>query len=332
MAITLGAELAVPWAVDTPVNLHELFQLRPSVLALPPRVLKSFVLQEKKTKTKESVSKLFPSSAEFVVIGGGKGDGTTLRRLVNEGVTPIQIYSTSETSMIAITKKGTWQEESAGKPLSAVDMKIAKDGEILVKSPALMLGYFNLSKTDEEVTSDEGYYPTGDIGSLNETGTLKILGRKKDVFNTPEGSNIFPARIEQLIESLEDVHQVILLGDDYPYICAMVSISGAENGVSTSKDGFLSPGANDELYRKFAPLLQTVNSGLERAEQIIRFYLFSKDFPTSCYQQVQGAKIRRNRREIAQVFSNRITEIYRSEDDLDPSYVPGVERRLRKRI
>lgn len=327
-ALSLGAELAVPWSVDTKVSLDEIHLLNPTILSLPPRVLRSLAQQEKNSISPSKTEKLFPSGSQYVIIGGGEGDGTILRRVMTEGLTPIQIYSTSESSMIAITKNKTWLDKSAGQPLDNVKIKIDTDGELLVKTPGLMIGYLNDPDSTTATFDSEGFFKTGDLGRLTDLGHLQILGRKKDVFNIPEGSNIYPGRIEDLIEASMPGCQVILAGDNRPYLGALICLSTEAAEKIDSPDGFLIPENHVTHYKQIGKILETINLGLEQPEKIIRFQLFAKCFPKSCYHQVQGVKVRRNRIETAKLFSARIAELYSSPSQLDGSIVPNTDLRL----
>ena len=310
-ALILGAELGVPWAIDSDVSLKEIFELAPTVMCLPPRVLSSFVMQETAPISSASKNALFPLSVKFIVIGGGEGNANQLRRLNSEGITPIQIYSTSETSMIAMTKNKQWKESCTGKPLPEIEFKIV-ESEIHVKSPGMMLGYLNDPEADKNGFCENGFFRTGDLGALTEDGNLRILGRKKDVFGTPEGSLIFPSRVEDLIETRQQGSQVILIGNNRPFLCALIYIPNCSG------------------YEAVASLLSDVNSQLQRPEQIVRFLLLEEPFAENCYQIVQGSKVRRNRDAIERTFSIQITELYSSICEPDVTFVPGVDRRLRR--
>lgn len=329
-AISLGAELAVPNGIDADVELQQVYQLAPTVLSLPPRVLRSFLLQDKKSQKILPGKKLFSAESQYVVIGGGEGDAATLRRLQLEGITPVQIYSTSETSMIAITGEKKWQENSTGSVLPSVELKFLDDGEICVKSPGLMVGYQNDEKATAEAFDQHGFFKTGDVGAWSSSGQLKILGRKKDVFNTPEGSNIFPSRIEEMIELASPGCQVLLIGDSRPYLSALITLPPLLPWNSDHELGLLAPENYLSIYQKVGELLQTINKELERPEMIMRFHLYLKKFPEKCYQKVQGAKIRRDRIETARIFSAEISQLYGSPSAIDVTFVPGINRRLRK--
>lgn len=330
-ALMLGAELAVPNGLDTAVLIEDLFKLKPTILPMPPRVLNAMVIQEKHLAPTQNFKEknLFPLSAKYIIIGGGKANPEYLTRLNSEGVQPVEIFSTSESSMIAITDKKSWKAGTAGTLLSSVQAKIAADGEIMVKSPGIMLGYFNDPQTTAETFTSDGYYLTGDIGTISPKNEVVYLGRKKDVFNTPEGSNIFPVRIEQMLENIKGVKQAVLVGDGRPYLSAILSLSEGGKDLVVDEKGAIDPEHHALLYKQIGVELSKINSELERLEQVVRFTLWPKEFPTSCYQLVAGAKVRRDRPTIAKTMVDNITYLYSSAPQTHVTCVPGVDRRLR---
>ena len=112
-------------------------------------------------------------------------------------------------------------------------MKIADDGEILVKGENVMLGYWNKKEETEKVLKD-GWLYTGDIGHF-ENGYLKITDRKKDILITPGGDNISPVKIENDLIKIEFVEQALVYGDNKPYLIAILVLNNNETNVSDEK-------------------------------------------------------------------------------------------------
>jgi long-chain acyl-CoA synthetase len=111
---------------------------------------------------------------------------------------------------------------TVGKPLDNVQVKIAFDGEILVKGPNIMMGYFNSPDATKEVLDDEGWFSTGDIGELDDDGYLKITDRKKNILVTSGGKNVAPAPMECAIVNSMYVEQAVVLGDKKNFISALI--------------------------------------------------------------------------------------------------------------
>jgi len=141
-------------------------------------------------------------------------------------------------------------------------------------------------------------------------------------------------RIENLLEALPSVKQAILLGDRQPYISALLVVDPNRlqaampdsNGDGT---GHLASNAYREIYQKLGRELKLVNSQLERVEQIVRFAVFHKPFPSETYAMVGPGKARRTRGKIEEVFAPQIQELYHASEQMDSSFVPGMDRRLR---
>src|SRR5215467_180183 len=131
-------------------------------------------------------------------------------------------YGSTECGGITVSGFGDTKPGSLGKPRPNVELKIADDGEILVRGPTVTPGYFENPEATREAIDEEGWYYSGDLGKIDADGCLYIVGRKKDVFYCPDGSNIYPGYIELLLENDVFIHQAILLGDKRPFIAALI--------------------------------------------------------------------------------------------------------------
>lgn len=149
-----------------------------------------------------------------------------------------------------------------GEPLPGVDCRISEQGEIQVKSPALMMGYYkDEEKTKQEFTED-GYLKTGDRGEIDELKRLKITGRTKEIFKTSKGKYVAPAPIENKIISHQDIEMVCVSGAEYPQPHALVVLSEA-SAKKTTCDNF-----KKELENSFQSLIKEVNTTLDPHEHI----------------------------------------------------------------
>jgi long-chain acyl-CoA synthetase len=109
-----------------------------------------------------------------------------------------------------------------GKPIRNVEIRTAADGEIEVRGPNVMLGYYNKPEATREVFTDDGWFKTGDIGTIDKDGFLKITDRKKELFKTSGGKYIAPSPIEQLIKASRFVSQVVLIGNGRKFPAALI--------------------------------------------------------------------------------------------------------------
>jgi long-chain acyl-CoA synthetase len=120
-------------------------------------------------------------------------------------------------STLADLKIGT-----VGKPIERVEVRIAEDGEIEARGPNIMRGYYNKPEATSQVLTEDGWFKTGDIGTLDEQGYLRITDRKKELFKTSGGKYIAPAHIEQMIKASRFVNQVVLIGNGRKFAAALI--------------------------------------------------------------------------------------------------------------
>jgi long-subunit acyl-CoA synthetase (AMP-forming) len=330
-ALSLGATLAIPSEIDTNASLRDVWRLSPTVLPMVPRVLRSFHRQYLRDLASAPARSFFPPTARVVVVAGGKPDPAMLEICLSQGVEPIELYGSSEASIVALTPRGQWRPGWSGRVVSDVDLQIADDGELLVASPGTMLGYHAAPELTSQATAPSGHYRTGDLGELAPDGYLRIRGRKSDLFNTPEGSAIYPERIESLIEQLGWVEQVMLVGDQRPYLSCLITLAipGLEG---EDPDGFLDEDRHASLYARSAADLMALNAGLERIEKLVLFALFARPFDPQTYRSVGPGKVRRDRARFEHLYKPRVARLYAEQLDIHDSPMSLREdRRYRER-
>jgi len=202
---------------------------------------------------------------------------------------------------------------SVGKPVSNVQVKIAEDGEILSRGPNVMSGYWNRKKDSAEVLQD-GWLHTGDIGHLDEDGYLYITDRKKDVIVTSGGENIAPQRIESLLVNDNLIDQVVVYGDQKPYLVALLvpneeacSAWAKEQGLPKADWASLcdSKVLRKMLQTRVAEILHPLNS----FEQIRRIHLLDKPLTIDAGLLTPTLKIRR--RQVFARYGELLEALYR---------------------
>jgi long-chain acyl-CoA synthetase len=195
------------------------------------------------------------------------------------GVWILEGYGLTETSpVIAVNgaEPGMTRLGTVGKVIHNVSVKIADDGELCVKGPSVMRGYWNLPDKTSEVFDEDGYFHTGDIAEIDAEGFVSITDRKKDLIVTAGGKNVAPAPIENELKRSPFIDNAVLIGDRRPFIVALLSPSqeelerwAAENGIEYSSIEELAK--HPKVHQRCADMVEKVNAGLARYEQIKKF-------------------------------------------------------------
>jgi long-chain acyl-CoA synthetase len=202
------------------------------------------------------------------------------------GVDLVEGYGQTEGSGVTTASSmSAWRPGAVGRPLPGVEVRIAEDGEILVRSPGVFLGYFG----DEEATRAalaDGWLHSGDIGELDPDGFLRIVDRKKDVIITAGGKNIAPQLIENRLKFSPYIHDAIVIGEGRKFVSAIIVLDEENVGkYAREKRIPLSTYADMAASREIDHLIdgevQKVNSELARVEQVRRFAIL----PTRLYEE-----------------------------------------------
>jgi long-chain acyl-CoA synthetase len=207
--------------------------------------------------------------------------GAPLPLFVNEffhsiGIRILEGYGLTETSpVIAVNGMdgGMTRLGTVGKPISNVEVKIAEDGELCVRGPSVMKGYWNLPEKTAEVFDADGFFLTGDIAELDDDGFVRITDRKKDIIVTAGGKNIAPQPIEAELKRSPLVDNAVIIGDRRPYLVVMLSPNTEELEVWAKAQG-IEYSSTEEITRHpkaavaFSKVVEATNEGLARYEQI----------------------------------------------------------------
>jgi long-chain acyl-CoA synthetase len=197
------------------------------------------------------------------------------------------------------TKLGT-----VGPPLPGLEVKIAEDGEILVRGPNVFLGYYK----EPEATADslkDGWLCSGDLGQFDQQGFLTITGRKKEIIITAGGKNIAPKNIEAMIKQLPLVGEAVVIGDRRKYLTALVTLDEpSARKVLPSGDLTKAPEIRTTIQAK----IDEVNESLARVEQIKKFVILPKAFGIDSGELTPTMKIKR--KVVAQMYAREIEGMY----------------------
>ena len=214
------------------------------------------------------------------------------------GMPLIEGYGLTEAGILSFNPLERPRAGSIGKALPSVEMRIAEDGELQVRSPCMFMGYYRDEAATRSVLSEDGWFSTGDIGEVDEDGYWFITGRKKELIVSSSGKKIYPARIESLFKMEPVVSQVVLIGDKRPYMTAILTLNAANMG--NHRDGEKEKAVKDVVAR--------INKQLADFERIRRFRVLDREFTIERGELTPTMKIRR-----AQVLENHkdlVSELY----------------------
>src|SRR3954466_5067456 len=189
-------------------------------------------------------------------------------------------YGLSEiTTAATVNRPDAFRFGTVGKPLPGVEIRIAEDGEILLRSNTVFAGYYHDPEATREVLDDEGFVHTGDVGHLDDDGFLVITDRKKDIIVTAGGKNVAPQNLENDLKAHKIVSQAVVIGDRKPYIAALITL---DPDVVT-----------DDAQAEVQRAVDAVNAERSRFEQIKRFAILPREFTLEHDEITPTLKLRR---------------------------------------
>ena len=235
-------------------------------------------------------------------VSGGAPLGERLGHFFRgSGITILEGYGLTETSAAATVNKPSRNKiGTVGQPLPGVAVKIADDGEILLRGPHTFPGYWNNEAATAEALDDEGWLHSGDIGDLDEEGFLRVTGRKKELIVTAGGKNVAPAVLEDRLRAHPLVSQCMVVGDARPYIACLLTLDPEALEFWKQRHGKPADAGPDDLaddpglVAEIQTAVDEANKAVSRAESIRRFGILSRDFTEASGQLTPSAKIRRN--------------------------------------
>jgi long-chain acyl-CoA synthetase len=214
------------------------------------------------------------------------------------GVPVIEGYGLTETASSAtVNEPDDFRIGTVGRPVDGVEIRLADDGEILIRSDSVFAGYYKEPEATAAALTDDGWLRTGDVGELDDHGFLRITDRKKDLIITAGGKNIAPQNLENALKTSRFVSQALVVGDRRPYVTALVTLDEAEVA-SSGRDP-------QQLVQE---LVDDVNRDRTRVEQIKRFVILPRDFSQDEGEVTPTLKLRR--RVIHEHFAAEIEQLY----------------------
>jgi long-chain acyl-CoA synthetase len=276
------------------------------------------------------VRDLFGGNLKLAITGAAPVAKEMLEFFDACGVLILEGYGSTETSAVTTANSAAdFKFGTVGRPLPGSEVKIADDkvedeenleeldldelkeleeklnrGEILVRGPHVFQGYYGLEDETKEVLDDDGWFRTGDLGTIDEEGFLTIAGRTKEIIVTSSGKNITPTNIEEKITDSPIVSQAVVYGDDRPYLVALVTLD------DDSSDGDRD-GARDEVQKA----IDSANEDLAKIEQVKKFTILDRDLSQDEGELTPTLKIKREK--VYENFRDEIDALYDGEEGDD---------------
>jgi long-chain acyl-CoA synthetase len=297
------------WAIGVgkKVRASERAGKRPNpILALQHRIADKQVLSK--------IRALFGGKLRLAVTGAAPINPEILEFFDAAGVLVLEGWGMTETSTAAtIATPDDFKWGTVGRPFPGCDVKIADDGEILVRGPNIFKGYYKNEEATRETLVD-GWLHTGDIGELDADGFLKITGRKKDIIITAGGKNITPANLEAEIKQHPLISQAVVIGDRRPYLVALVTLD-PEEAVKFAQENGLPPepeaiAASEQIQAEIDAHTEKINQKFARVEQVKKVKVLPRDLSQEGGELTPTLKVKRN--VVADKYANEIEALYAS--------------------
>jgi len=231
------------------------------------------------------------------------------------GIIVLEGYGLTETAAASfINRPGAYRFGTVGIPFPGTEVKIAADGEILLRSPGVMTAYHDLPEATARALDADGWFYTGDIGEIDDDGFLRITDRKKDLFKTSQGKYVAPSAVAAAFKAVcPYVSEIIVYGEERPYCVALVSLDGeaitdwaAKNGLENLSYAELA--RHDATRELIAGYVDELNEQLNRWEQVKRFALLDRELSIAAGDLTPSLKAKRN--VIVKNFADTIAELY----------------------
>ena len=295
-----------------------MLEVKPTVFASLPRFFEKIyakvVSEHGKAANAQHLKDAFGGNVRLLTSGGAPLPNEIADFFAVRNLPILQAYGLTENICVAFNTVENLKFGTVGKPMPMCDVKIAADGEILVKSPMMFSGYYKDAEKSAEMFNENGWLLTGDLGELDADGFLKITGRKKEIIVLSSGKNVAPALIENMVKENHLVSQCFLYGDGRSYCAALITLNQAEvetfaKAAKIEFDNFIALTQNDEIKKSIEAIVERANSKVSSSEQIKKFVISDRDFSAELDEITPTLKLKRN--VIAVNFADVLEELYR---------------------
>jgi len=232
-------------------------------------------------------------------VSGGAPLGERLTHFfAGVGLDIFEGYGLTETGpTLTVNRPGAWKPGTVGRPVAGTSIRIAADGEVLAKGPQVFRGYWHNPEATAATFDADGWFLTGDIGSIDDDGYLRITGRKKELLVTAAGKNVAPAPLEDHLRAHELISQAVVIGDQRPFIAALVTLddTALEQWAREHRQGRSTDDVHqsEELRSVIQAAIDEVNRTVSRAESIRQFAILPHDLTIESDELTPTLKVRR---------------------------------------
>ncbi len=269
------------------------------------------------------IKKILGPRLEMVICGGAPLSVDLANFFRGLGLTLLQGYGLSETTgPITVERPGDNPPHSVGYLWPGNEMRLEDDGELLLRGVSVSRGYHNLPKVTAETFKD-GWFHTGDLAKIDREGRLQITGRKKEILVTAGGKNVSPEALEHPLASHPLIGQVVVVGDNRPYVGALVTLDEEMLGPWLRNKG-LPPtpayraASMPEVRESIGKAIARANQNVSRAESIRRFRILNTEFSVENGYLTPSLKLKRHR--VLKDFAGEVQALY----DLSPEELAGT--------
>jgi long-chain acyl-CoA synthetase len=251
----------------------------------------------------------------YAISGGGPLNERLGHFFRGIGITVLEGYGLTEAAGAATVNRPDRNSiGTVGLPLPGVAVRVAADGEILLKGDSIFRGYWRNPDATRAVLDSDGWLHTGDVGALNDQGMLRVTGRQKELIVTAGGTNVAPAVLEERVRAHPLISHCLVVGDGRPYVAALMTLDAEE--FECWKQQHARPAdaraedlaADPELHADIQQAVDEANKAVSRAESIRRFRILPGDFTEASGQLTPSDKVRRSA--VAQDFATDIEALY----------------------
>ena len=260
-------------------------------------------------------AKLGLDQAEWLIVGAAPTPTEVLEYFAALGLPICELWGMSELSCCGtINPPERIKIGTCGPPIEGAELRIAEDGEVLVRGPLVMAGYRNDPEKTAQAIDPDGWLRTGDIGELDADGYLRIVDRKKELIINTAGKNMSPANIESRLKAASPlIGQCICIGDRRPYNVALIvldpDVCAAHARARDLDDASASAlAASDEVRTLVAQAIDEANTHLSRVEQVKRFTILATDWLPDSDELTPTMKLKR--KPIADKYASEIEALY----------------------